>query len=235
MVSHHLSILSPSLTRLCFNSTNGQIIASDDKWKKLCEKYKSAKQFKRKGCLHYDKICVIFGDTTASGVNQHPSTKIPSISDGDNSEGDDFDQEEQSSQTRKKARVSSDSRKRKSRENFPMTFANALTTMSESSKRKADILERMSTSQVVGSSFNATVGEVDEQNDEDKMKLMTCLSTLEKLEGIGDAPFTKAVKAFIAEPAWRDVFLAVSDERKKDLLLLKYNRTQDIIGFSRIV
>jgi len=39
------------------------------------------------------------------------------------------------------------------------------------------------------------VGEVVGQNNEDNNKLLTCLSILEKLEGIGVAPFTKAVKA----------------------------------------
>lgn len=58
------------------------------------QKYKSAKQFKKKGCSHYDKLCVISGDTTASGVNQYASTRSPSISNDDGNEGDnDFDNE----------------------------------------------------------------------------------------------------------------------------------------------
>jgi len=59
-------------------------------------KYKTTKLFKNKCCLHYDILSIIFGDTIASGANQHPSTKIPSILDVDGSERDDVDQEEHS-------------------------------------------------------------------------------------------------------------------------------------------
>ncbi|KAG5049127.1 hypothetical protein JHK85_010230 [Glycine max] len=75
---------------LGYNSTNGQIIATDDEWKKLCE------QFKKKSCLHYDELSIIFGDTAAFGANQHPSTKSPSTNDDD-------DGVEHSSQPKKKA------------------------------------------------------------------------------------------------------------------------------------
>ena len=47
--------------------------------------------------------------------------------------------------------------------------------MSESSKRKVDIWKKISTSQVVGSSSNATVEGVVGQNSEDNNKLMTCV------------------------------------------------------------
>lgn len=111
--------------------------------------------------------------------------------DGDDNEGDDVDQEEPRSQPK----ISSHMKKRKSRENFQMTFANALIVMSETSKRKVDTLKKISISQVIGSSSNAIAGEVVGPNNEDYNKLITCLNILEKLEGISDTPFTKVVKA----------------------------------------
>jgi len=48
---------------------------------------------------------------------------------------------------------------------------------------------------------------------------MTFLSILKKLEGIDVAHFTKAVKALKDDPCWRDVFLAISDDQKKDIVL----------------
>ncbi|KAL5135098.1 hypothetical protein HKD37_03G008088 [Glycine soja] len=167
----NLASNTQSSTRLWYNSTTTQIIATEDEWKKLCE-------FKKKCCLHYDKLSIIFGDTIASSANQHPSTKSPSISD-DGEEHDD-DQEEHSSQSKKKVPISVDMKKRKSRENFQMAFAKALTVMSETSKKKVDILEKINTR-------------------------------------IGVAPFTKAAKALKDDHTRRDVFLAISDERQKDL------------------
>ncbi|KAG5066225.1 hypothetical protein JHK86_009956 [Glycine max] len=90
---------------LGYNSTNGQIIATDDEWKKLCE------QFKKKSCLHYDELSIIFGDTAAFGANQHPSTKSPSTNDDD-------DGVEHSSQPKKKALVSVDTKKKNQEKTF---------------------------------------------------------------------------------------------------------------------
>ncbi|PON92361.1 hypothetical protein TorRG33x02_118660, partial [Trema orientale] len=51
---------------------------------------KSAKKFKKKECLFYEKLCIIFGDTTATGSNAHPSNRSPSR-DMDDDEDDDND------------------------------------------------------------------------------------------------------------------------------------------------
>ncbi|KAG5071209.1 hypothetical protein JHK86_006420 [Glycine max] len=66
------------------------------------QKYETTKQFKKKSCLRYDKLSTIFGDTIASGANQHPSTKSPSISDNDDGEEHDDDQDEHSSQPKRR-------------------------------------------------------------------------------------------------------------------------------------
>ena len=39
----------------------------------ILHKYKTTKQFKKKGYLHCDKLSIIFRDTTTD-ANQHPST-----------------------------------------------------------------------------------------------------------------------------------------------------------------
>uniref|UniRef100_A0A803MIP4 Uncharacterized protein n=1 Tax=Chenopodium quinoa TaxID=63459 RepID=A0A803MIP4_CHEQI len=66
-----------------------QLSAEDTVMKKLDEKHMSAKTFRKKGCKHYDKLCTIFGDTTATGASSHPSAKSPSESeDEDDADGD---------------------------------------------------------------------------------------------------------------------------------------------------
>ncbi|WJX66708.1 hypothetical protein P8452_51239 [Trifolium repens] len=59
----------------------------------------------------------------------------------------------------------------------------------------------------------------DVKENEANDKLMTSIRSLEKLEGIGGGPFTKALKILKEDPLWRDVFLALSDDRKKDFVL----------------
>ncbi|KAL6532314.1 hypothetical protein OROGR_014284 [Orobanche gracilis] len=106
-----------------FNASTGIIYATEDEWKKLCDKYKTAKQFKKKGCMHYDKLCVIYGDTTASGENQHPSTKVLRLV------------------MMMIANVNKDTKKRNPRENAQVAFANAMTIFGEHTKKKMEALD----------------------------------------------------------------------------------------------
>ncbi|KAI4351057.1 hypothetical protein L6164_005444 [Bauhinia variegata] len=198
---------------LGYNSITGHIIATDNQWKKLYEKYKFAKKYKKKGCLHYDKLSAIFGDPNASSANQIPSIKSTSIS-NDDSEGENtFVQEEDDYQPKEKANVIKDIKKRK------VAFANTLTAFEESSKKQLEILENMSTRHVTMSSGIAMGEVVGQSNVQDKESLMTCLRVLQGLEGIDGASFTRAVKLLKEDPLWRDVFLALTDKRKKDLVL----------------
>ncbi|WJX71628.1 hypothetical protein P8452_55604 [Trifolium repens] len=57
------------------------------------------------------------------------------------------------------------------------------------------------------------------QDNEANQKLISCIHILEKLEGIGGGPFTKALKILKEDSLWRDVFLALSDDRRKDFVL----------------
>lgn len=203
---------------LGYNSSTGQIIATNDQWKKLCEKYKFGKQFKKKGCLHYDKLCVIFDGTILSGTNQY--TKSPSISDDNDSDGDkNFDEDEDSHQLKRKANISKDSEKRKARESVQMPCVKALTSFGETrKKKKLEILEKMSASHVTVSTTNAT-GEGHGENMQDKDLLLTCVAVLQGLQGIDSASFTKALHLLKEDALWRDVFMALSDDRKKDWVL----------------
>ncbi|KAL2900283.1 L10-interacting MYB domain-containing protein [Bienertia sinuspersici] len=54
-------------TGIGYNAVTYQLSADDAVWTKLYKKHKSAKTFRKKGCKHYDKLCTIFGDTTATG------------------------------------------------------------------------------------------------------------------------------------------------------------------------
>ncbi|XP_062117010.1 uncharacterized protein LOC133830910 isoform X2 [Humulus lupulus] len=66
----------------------GQVSATDEVWDRLIRVNKSAKRFRKIGCIFYEKLCTIFGDTIATGSNAHPSTRSPS-NDEDNDDDDD--------------------------------------------------------------------------------------------------------------------------------------------------
>ncbi|XP_062085697.1 L10-interacting MYB domain-containing protein-like [Humulus lupulus] len=70
-----------------YNAVTGEVSATDEVWDKLIRVNKSAKRFRKKGCKFYEKLCTIFGATTATGSNAHPSTLSPS-NDGDTNDDD---------------------------------------------------------------------------------------------------------------------------------------------------
>ncbi|XP_060974132.1 L10-interacting MYB domain-containing protein-like [Cannabis sativa] len=66
-------------TGVGFSVVTGQVTAPDEVWDRLIRVNKSAKNFRKNGCILYGKLCVIVGDTTTTGSNAHPSTRSPSI------------------------------------------------------------------------------------------------------------------------------------------------------------
>ncbi|XP_050939356.1 L10-interacting MYB domain-containing protein-like [Cucumis melo] len=62
----------------------GTINLEEEQWNELFKVNKRAKKFRKSGCPHYEKLVRIFGDTTATGVNACPSTRLISDSEDEN-------------------------------------------------------------------------------------------------------------------------------------------------------
>ncbi|PON58071.1 hypothetical protein TorRG33x02_292060 [Trema orientale] len=110
------------------------------------------RNLRKKGCPFYEKLCIIFGDTTATGSNAHPSNRSPSRDMDDEKDEDDNaisktanrNQENSldgDSYKRSKSTISSNPRNGK-RVKFSSVLACALETFNENTKRKTKILER---------------------------------------------------------------------------------------------
>ncbi|XP_021769643.1 uncharacterized protein LOC110733849 [Chenopodium quinoa] len=114
-----------------YNHMSFQLSAEDVVWKKLYEKHKSAKTFRKKGCKHYDKLCTIYGDTTAIGASSHPSTKSPSESeDEDDTDGEGGDSRKQCEEGPKnKNKIKPNVNRKKLRDSVNVGMADALIVM----------------------------------------------------------------------------------------------------------
>ncbi|KAL2896631.1 L10-interacting MYB domain-containing protein [Bienertia sinuspersici] len=197
-----------------------QLSADDVVWTKLYEKHKSAKTFRKKGCKHYDKLCTIFRDTTATGGSSHPSTQSPSDTEEENeTDGEVGNSEKEGEQGPKTKKAKANVNPKKLREKVNIAMADALVAMSENSKKKLELLERkMSTTNsttLINESENS--GNYLKANDQDL--LMECIDTLSTLEGVDGASFAKATKLIHDDPLWRMIFLRLPDDRKKDFVL----------------
>ncbi|KAL2933926.1 L10-interacting MYB domain-containing protein [Bienertia sinuspersici] len=202
-----------------YNAVTHQLTAEDVVWKKLYEKHKSARTFRRKGCKHYDKLCTIFGDTTATGASSHPSTKSPSDSkDDDNTDGEVGNCEKDGEEGPKTKKAKPNVNPKKLREKVNIAMANALVAMSENSKKKLELLEKKMSATT--SSTSADDGnDIGNHSKENHDLLLECIDALSSLEGIDGNSFTKATRLIHDDPLWRTIFLRLPNDRKKDLVL----------------
>ncbi|KAL2900379.1 L10-interacting MYB domain-containing protein [Bienertia sinuspersici] len=128
-------------TGIGYNAVTYQLSADDAVWTKLYEKHKSAKTFRKKGCKHYDKLCTIFGDTTATGGSSHPSTQSPSDTEEENeTDGEVGNLEKEGEQGPKTKKAKANVNPKKLREKVNITMADALVAMSKTLRRSLNFL-----------------------------------------------------------------------------------------------
>lgn len=127
------------------------------------------------------------------------------------------DSEKQCEEGPKAKKVKSSVNPKKLRERVNTAMADALVAMSENSKKKLELLERKMSSTPSSAFINDSGDGAHSKEDHDL--LMECVDTLSTLEGIDGASFAKATKLIHDDPTWRKIFLRLSNDRKKDLVL----------------
>uniref|UniRef100_A0A9I9EA03 L10-interacting MYB domain-containing protein-like n=1 Tax=Cucumis melo TaxID=3656 RepID=A0A9I9EA03_CUCME len=158
---------------------------------------KTAKKFRKSGCPHYEKLIRIFGDTTATGVNACPSTRL--ISDSEDENENDVASNtnvgvEENDKEKSKKRV------RRKKDEFGSFFSSFLDVYAENAKRKNDILEKRS--------FGCTSSQVDESQTSSKKddlheELIECLDILNTMEDVDGETYSKILKLLHGDLAWR--------------------------------
>ncbi|ONK68344.1 uncharacterized protein A4U43_C05F10440 [Asparagus officinalis] len=176
--------------------------------------HKYARYFRRKGCKSYNKLCVIFGDTTATGDNAHPSTKSPTISDDNKEEDEEQEEEEEieSSRAKKKSKVGG--KRVPLRQQVQLAMVDALASMGESNRKKMEWRERKMSDASGHSHVSGAIGPREGSNE-----IANCITTLSALEGIDSGQFLKATHVLHDDTVWRTMFLAMPNERKKEWVL----------------
>ncbi|KAH7661163.1 Cytochrome c/b562 domain-containing protein [Dioscorea alata] len=166
-------------TSVGYVATIGQLIASEEIWQRLYGVNKMAKKFRKYGCPLYDKLCVIYGDTTATGSNARPSTQSPS--DSEENVRDPLLQEEDKIQT-----------------------------LSDEDDIFGDI---------PNTSQDVTSEAISESKSSRRNFLKESLEALDALDGIDGAAYAKAIEKFHDDELWREIFLQLPNNRKKDWVL----------------
>ncbi|ONK64741.1 uncharacterized protein A4U43_C07F29390 [Asparagus officinalis] len=201
-------------TTVEYVASTGQISATEDAWNELCATHKHARYFRRKGCKGYDKLCVIFGDsTTAIGDNAHPFSKSPIIDENDREK--EGDEEVESSQAKKKVKVANE--RIPLRQQVQSGMADGLTSMEENTRKKMERRGRKMSLTSEDSHISGARQTILRSKEE--QGVVNCIIALSALEGIDSAHFSKAAHVLHDDALWRVMFLAMPDKRKKDWVL----------------
>ncbi|KAI8552171.1 hypothetical protein RHMOL_Rhmol06G0244900 [Rhododendron molle] len=207
----------------------GTVTADDTLWEKLYKVNKKAKHFRKKGFPHYAAMTRILGDTTATGFNAHPSVHSPSETDSSDpsfqlkQDKDDGEIEVTnvvvSGKGKKvfdmkalKTTEPKESSKSKKRDSLSANLSASLSALAESSKRKVDILEAKHNAK------STSVSVTSQDHGEPQGLLAECIKTLNAMEDLDGASFTKGMKLLKDDPSWRPIFLGMSEQRKKDFI-----------------
>ncbi|XP_020256005.1 uncharacterized protein LOC109832922 [Asparagus officinalis] len=169
-----------------YTASTGQISAMEDVWTKLYATHKYARYFRRKGCKGYDKLCIIFGDTTATGNHAPFSTKSPTISEDDKEEEDEDEEDVESSRAKKKTKVAN--KRVLLNQQIQLAIVEALTSMGENSRKKMEWRERKMSSATADSHVSGGRG----RSSEEEQGLVHCITALSALPDVDSSQFFKA-------------------------------------------
>ncbi|KAG6504519.1 uncharacterized protein LOC121985337 [Zingiber officinale] len=218
---------------LSWNSMTGSVSASDEVWERLCKVYKSAKRFRKKGCPIFNKLCYIYGDMATSDFNQNISSCDPHITNnpllnGDSLDNDDREEVEgrtlEASFTENsggpralpaipiRSQSCTPSISHRAKKTTYSILSPCVNSSSENLKMSGATDKKLETTSSPSRSVSATGASL-------KMLIVESMQALNALEGIDGLAYSKAVERFHEDYMWMELFLQMTDERKKDWVL----------------
>ncbi|XP_074308252.1 uncharacterized protein LOC141643118 [Silene latifolia] len=180
-----------------FNLVTGEVIASDDVWRRLYSKYRRAKSFRKKGLKDYDKLCVVFGDPEIQFPDKDEKNKLKVSHDFTEGEGD-------TSGVKK-------SKKLFALKHFGKTIMEVPANKRQKSEKKISFTASLDSVADSGDAYGPELTQVQD--------VVRCMKALNELEGIDGASYVKATRFIHDDALWRKMFLCMPDERKKDWVL----------------
>ncbi|XP_059649309.1 L10-interacting MYB domain-containing protein-like [Cornus florida] len=204
--------------------------ATDGVWESYIKVNKNAKRFRKKGCTMFNELGIIFGDPVVTCKDAFPLAQYPSVSE------DAFDLEDESTNATPSAYPSESSNGKgfpsksseRRRQRSPSPASNirvkreARTTVDgESLKEWAETTVPSGTSNKKWAEATKeeapTFQRLDASTQPSAFSITNCVKCLESIEGVGASTYIKAIKMF-KDVDWREMFMAMSAERRLDWL-----------------
>ncbi|CAL5183411.1 unnamed protein product [Lathyrus oleraceus] len=202
-----------------WNAETNTVTASEEVWRNYLKVHDKASQFQKKGCDHYKLLEIIFNKNNATGVLHHSSTQDPPNTDEEN----ELDNQYLNNGSASHVRVNGDSSDDDLHEVEHIT---------RSGKRQVQVRSKKeSTSHMMGEALSAwakaSLAKAERYRDRSveatsrvtsDCSLTKCVTVLDEMEDIPHDAYGKALEKFM-NPDWREVFIAMSVERKRGWVL----------------
>lgn len=181
------------------------------------QKNKMYKSFRKHGCKNYQLLTQVFGKSTATGQLHHASTQLPPSSDEERQTEEVF--LSKSTNNMSESETGSSKGKRPADEFIP----GCIRVKKEGKFEKLDsCLQMWATSLEARAQKDlAKVESYKEKSSKkatspisDPYSVDNCMDVLETMEGVSDDAYNKVVAKF-KDPYWRNVFLKMSESRRK--------------------
>ncbi|KAI5428539.1 hypothetical protein KIW84_033503 [Lathyrus oleraceus] len=174
------------------NETN-TVTASEEVWRNYLKVHDKASQFQKKGCDHYKLLEIIFNKNNATGVLHHSSTQDPP----NTYEENELDNQYLNNGSASHVCVNGDS--------------------SDDDLHEVEHITRSGKIQVQLRGIGIGVWRLLQGVTSD-CSLTKCVTVLDEMEDIPHDAYGKALEKFM-NPDWREVFIAMSVERKRGWVL----------------
>ncbi|XP_057956182.1 L10-interacting MYB domain-containing protein-like [Malania oleifera] len=195
-----------------YDSLLNTICASENVWESCIKANKGAKRFRKKGCPMYIELGIIFGDPAAKFKYASPLA-LYSMDDEDKLEMEDASTNATPSAFQCKSSDAKDYpsqsvRRRRERSPTPTSHVQG--------KREARTTETGETLKEwaeVTNTRTPTLSNLEASPQSSTFSITNCVKCLESIEGVDGNTYVKAIKMF-KDVDWREMFMAMSEERK---------------------
>ena len=194
------------------------------------------KKFGKYGCPLYEKLCVIYGDITATGSNTRPSAhsstdneeyvRDPPTQEEDKSqplsdEDDNFGNIPNTSQGYVRPTQTPFTRHKGKKAKTSDALMTILNSYNENIKRKVEVWEKFLESSSISTAFNQDVtSKVAFESKSSRTNILKeSLEALDALDGTNGVAYPKAIEKFQDDELRRESFLQLPNNRKKDWVL----------------
>ncbi|KAA8550353.1 hypothetical protein F0562_002037 [Nyssa sinensis] len=205
--------------------------ATDAVWESVIKANKNVKRFRKKGCPMFNELGIIFGDPTVRCKDVFPLAQYPLVSEdkleledestnatpsalpSDSSDGKDYPSQG-TGQRRRQRSPTPTSHLRGKRDTRTAVTGEALKEWAEATVPSGTSDQKWAEA---SKEKTPTYPKLEASSQSSAFSITNCVKCLESIDGVDASTYIRAIKMF-KDVDWREMFMAMSEERRLDWL-----------------